>query len=69
MLFNHLFSIMYGFERLKYFNGEFYSFNLGKKGGVIRLIFRIDKENNAVILEFISMNHYEDFKRSEKVLR
>ena len=59
----HPFSIMYGFEKLKYFDDEYYSFNLGKKGGVIRLIFKIDKVNNAVILKFISMSHYDDFKR------
>ena len=27
----HPFSIMYGFERLKYFEDEYYSFNLNKK--------------------------------------
>lgn len=60
---NHPFSIMYGFERLKYFKDEYYSFNLGKNKGVIRLIFKIDRENNVVILKFISMDHYNDFKR------
>ena len=54
---------MYGFERLKYFKDEYYSFNLGKNKGVIRLIFKIDREYNAVILKFISMDHYNDFKR------
>ena len=42
----------------------YYSFNLCKKGGVIRLIFTIDEYNNIVNLIFISMNHYEDFKRN-----
>lgn len=67
-LYNHPFSIMYGFERLKYFEDEYYSFNLGKNGGVIRLIFKIDKVNNAVILKFISMHHYDDFKRKKGVM-
>lgn len=64
----HPFSSMFGFERLKYFDDEYYSFNLGKKGGVIRLIFKIDKVNNAVILEYISMKHYEDFKRKKGIM-
>ena len=64
----HPFSIMYGFERLKYFDDEYYSFNLSKKGGVIRLIFKIDTVNNVVILKFISMNYYADFKRKKGIM-
>lgn len=61
---NNPVSLMYGFEELKHeFNG-YYSFNLCKKGGVIRLIFSIDKD--VMKLEFISMNHYDDFKRKCK---
>ena len=52
----------------KYFNDEYYSFNLSKKGGVIRLIFKIDTVNNVVILKFISMNHYADFKRKKGIM-
>lgn len=63
---NHPFSFMYGLEKLKYFKDEYYSFNLSKNKGVIRLIFKIDQENNMIILEFISMEHYEDFKRRIK---
>ena len=59
----HPFSIMYGFEKLKHFEDEFYSFNLQKNKGVIRLIFNIDKKSNTVILKYISVKHYEDFKR------
>ena len=56
-------STMYGFEALKHELFGYYSFRLSKKGGVIRLIFTIDKEKNIVKLEFISMDHYEDFKK------
>lgn len=59
----HPYSMMYGFERLKYYN-DYYSFNINKNGGKCRLLFRI--ENEQVILEYISTNHYEDFKRGEK---
>lgn len=52
----------------KYFNDEYYSFNLSKKGGVIRLIFKIDTVNNVVILKFISMNHYANFKRKKGIM-
>ena len=54
---------MYGLERLKYKLHDFYSFNLNKNGGKIRLICSIlDKENTAV-LEYISSDHYKDFKK------
>lgn len=50
----HPFSIMYGFERLKYFKDEYYSFNLGKNKGVIRLICKLE--------------HYIDFKRKKGIM-
>ena len=59
---------MYGFERLKHFKDEYCSFNLGKNKGVIRLIFKVDKVNNVVILEHISMEHYTDFKRKKGIM-
>lgn len=59
-------SMLYGFEKLKYFSNEYYSFNLCKNGGVIRLICSINKEYNIISLEFVSMNHYDDFKRKNK---
>ena len=65
---SHPFSIMYGFERLKHFKDEYCSFNLGKNKGVIRLIFKVDKVNNVVILEHISMEHYTDFKRKKGIM-
>ena len=55
---------IYECERLRETLKGYYSFNLCKKGGVIRLIFTIDEYNNIVNLIFISMNHYEDFKRN-----
>jgi len=55
-------SKMYGFERLKYSLSDYYSFRL-EKGGVIRLIISVDEENNIIKIEFISMDHYNDFKR------
>lgn len=43
-------SKMYGFEALKCDMSGFYSFNLCKNGGMIRLICKIDKKKNMVIL-------------------
>lgn len=57
---------MYGFEPLKHEMRGYYSFNLCKVGGVIRLVFTIDVKNNSVNLEYISMNHYKDFKEKIK---
>lgn len=57
-------SKMYHFEELKYEMTGYCSFNLCKSNnGVIRLIFTIDEENSCVKIEFISIEHYEDFKR------
>lgn len=56
-------SKMYGFEALKHECSGFYSFNLSKKGGVIRLIVSEGKEKTILNLEYISMDHYNDFKR------
>lgn len=54
-------SLMYGYEPLKYELNGYYSFNLNKKGGKIRLIFSTDNLQ-LIVLEFISTSHYEDFK-------
>lgn len=59
---NHEISKLYNFEKLKQDFSGYYSFNLCKKRGVIRLICTIDDESNIVTLEYISMNHYQDFK-------
>ena len=59
---------LYGFEQLKYQLNEFYSFNPGKNGGVIRLIIKPDEYNpRNIYLVFISYKHYEDFSE-ERVI-
>ena len=54
-------SIMYGFEPLKYELNGYYSCNLNKNGGTVRLIFSTDG-NKLITLEFVSTDHYSDFK-------
>ena len=57
----HPVSLMYGFEPLKYELNGYYSFNLNKNSGVVRLI--VSTDNNKILrLEFVSVNHYDDFK-------
>ena len=56
-------SKMYGFEALKHECNGYYSFNLSKKGGVIRLIVSENEDSTVLNLDFISMDHYNDFKR------
>lgn len=55
-------SKIYGFEELKHELNGYNSFRLGKSG-VIRLIVTVDEKENIIKIVFISMNHYEDFKR------
>lgn len=57
----HSVSLMYGFEPLKYELNGYYSFNLNKNSGVVRLIVSTDS-NEILRLEFVSVNHYDDFK-------
>ncbi len=58
----------YGFEQLRYQLNEFYSFNLDKGGGVIRLIIKPDELNyKNIYLIFISYKHYDDFSK-ERVI-
>lgn len=53
---------MYHFERLKHELNEFYSFNLCKNGGKIRLIVKPSDDNSIeIFLIYISYNHYSDF--------
>ena len=54
-------SLMYEYEALKYELNGYHSFNLNRNGGKIRLIFSTDNQQ-LVTLEFLSVNHYEDFK-------
>lgn len=59
-------SKMYGFEPLKYQLSGYYSFNLSKNGGVIRLIVSENQDCTVLNLEFVTMDHYEDFKKRLK---
>ena len=53
---------IYNFERLKYDLNEFYSFNLNKNSGTIRLIVKPNNLNELELyLVFISLDHYKDF--------
>lgn len=54
-------SMMFEYEPLKYELNGYHSFNLNKNGGKIRLIFSV-KCNDVLTLEYISVEHYEDFK-------
>ena len=55
-------AMMYRFERLKYNLNNFYSFNLSKTGGTIRLIVKPKADNLIELyLIFISFDHYDDF--------
>lgn len=54
-------SLIYGFEALKYELNGFFSCNLNKNGGTIRLIFS-SNQTNLITLEFVSTDHYLDFK-------
>ena len=55
-------SKMYKLEIMKYDKNEYYSFNLSKYGGVIRLIIKpVDDYSVELYLVMISYNHYEDF--------
>lgn len=60
-------SKMYNLERLKYELNDFYSFNLCKNKGSIRLIVRFIIETNEVELAYISFKHYDDFKKDKVI--
>ena len=55
-------SKIYGFEELKHELAGYSSFRLGKNG-VIRLIIKVDIEKDIVYFRYISLDHYDDFKR------
>lgn len=54
-------SMMFEYEPLKYELNGYHSFNLNKNGGKIRLIFSVES-NELLTLEYVSVEHYEDFK-------
>lgn len=54
-------SYMYNFEPLKHDKNGYYSFNLSKNGGVIRLIVKPQDNNITMDIADISNAHYSDF--------
>ena len=62
---NNPMSRIYDFEELKYELNGYCSFRL-EKNGIIRLLVKLNEEENSVKLEYISMDHYRDFKRMLK---
>ena len=66
-LINNPLAKMYSFEGLKHKKNGYYSFNLAKKGGVIRLIVQPSSDGKDLIFVFISFDHYKDFS-SERVI-
>lgn len=58
---NHPISYIYDFEVLRGDLSGFYKFTINQKNNKLRLLFSC--ENNVIILEFISDEHYMDFKR------
>lgn len=59
---------IYNFERLKHNNNKFYSFNLHKHGGTIRLLVKPNNENDIELyFAYISFNHYEDFSEKKVI--
>lgn len=66
-LYTNSFLIMYGFEELKHELSGYYSYNLCKaRTGKIRLIMTIGKDFEIIYIEYISTDHYKDFKRKLK---
>lgn len=65
MLVNHVISKIYGFEVLKEDLTGYYRFSLDKNSnsGKYRLLFSYSESDNSITLEYISDNHYEDFKK------
>ncbi len=63
---NHPMSYIYGFEELKDDLAGFCRFSIDKNGrnGKLRLIFSYS--NDTIHLEYISDEHYTDFKRYKR---
>lgn len=66
-LVNNTLTRMYHFERLKYEHNNYYSFNLAKSGGLIRLIIKPNECENNIELVYISYDHYNDFKNGKVI--
>lgn len=59
---NHPISLLYGFEVLRSDLTGYYKFSI-TSNNKYRLLFSYNIEYNIIILEYISENHYEDFKK------
>ena len=59
---------LYNFERLKYQFNEFYSFNLSRNGGLIRLIIKPKHNKVEVYIVYISFDHYKDFINKKVII-
>ncbi len=58
---NPIMTTIYEFEPLKHQNSGFWSFNLERNGGVIRLIVMPSTAENEIIFVYVSYDHYNDF--------
>lgn len=58
---NPIMTTIYEFEPLKHQNSGFWSFNLERNGGVIRLIVMPSTVENEIIFVYVSYDHYNDF--------
>lgn len=58
---NPIMTTIYNFKALKHNNSGFWSFNLEKNGGVIRLIAMPSDKEDEIIFVCISYDHYKDF--------
>ena len=52
---------IYKFGPLRHQNSGFWSFNLAKNGGVIRLIVMPSTVENEIVFVYVSYDHYNDF--------
>ena len=58
---NPIMKTIYDFHQLKHQKSGFWSLNLEKHGGVIRLIVMPADNENEIIFVYVSYDHYNDF--------
>ena len=58
---NPIMTTIYKFGPLRHQNSGFWSFNLEKNGGVIRLIVMPSTDEREIIFVYVSYDHYKDF--------
>ena len=58
---NPIMTTIYKFKQLKHQNRGFWSLNLEKNGGVIRLIVMPSEDEKTIIFVYVSYDHYKDF--------